>query len=139
VVTVGLAAGSGMIFFPIPVLVLVSGFLIFAKTRWLKPVPWWVLAAMIGGLAAIASVVQTAQTTARRTGPFERCSSARCSRLSASGASSSCRHRPIYKCRPMSLSHDLEPARQAQLTGHDGDGVAPVLQLVDPVVADDYL
>jgi hypothetical protein len=26
----------------------------------------------------------------------------------------------------MSLSHDLEPARQDRLTGHDGDGVAPV-------------
>jgi len=61
VVTVGLATGIGMIFFPIPVLVLVSGFLVFAKTHWLKPVPWWVLAAMIGGaLAAIAWVLQTA-------------------------------------------------------------------------------
>lgn len=47
VVTVGLAAGFGMIFFPIAVLVLGSGFLIFAKIRWLKPVPWWVLAGMI--------------------------------------------------------------------------------------------
>jgi len=54
-----LAAGFGMILFPIPVLVLVSGFLIFAKTRWLRPVPWWVLAGMIGGLAAIAWVVQS--------------------------------------------------------------------------------
>jgi hypothetical protein len=57
VVTVGLVAGVGLIYFPIPVLVLVSG-LISAKTRWLKPVPWWVLAAMIGGLAAV--VLQTA-------------------------------------------------------------------------------
>jgi hypothetical protein len=59
VVTVGLVAGVGLIYFPIPTVVLVSGFLIFAKTRWLKPVPWWVLAAMIGGLAAIAWVLQT--------------------------------------------------------------------------------
>jgi hypothetical protein len=60
VVTVGLVAGVGLIYFPIPTAVLVSGFLVFAKTRWLKPVPWWVLAAMIGGLAAIASVLKTA-------------------------------------------------------------------------------
>jgi hypothetical protein len=60
VVTVGLVAGVGLIYFPIPTVVLVSGFLIFAKTRWLKPVPWCVLAAMIGGLAAIAWVLQTA-------------------------------------------------------------------------------
>jgi hypothetical protein len=60
VVTVGLAAGVGLIYFPIPVLVLGSGFLIFAKTRWLKPVPWRVLAGMIGGLAAIVWVLRTA-------------------------------------------------------------------------------
>jgi hypothetical protein len=60
VVMGGLAAGVGLIYFPIPVLVLVSGFLIFAKNRWLKPVPWLVMAAMIGGLAAIAWALQTA-------------------------------------------------------------------------------
>jgi hypothetical protein len=59
VATVGLVVGVGLIYFPIPAVVLDSGFLIFAKTRWLKPVPWWVLAAMIGGLAAIAWVLQT--------------------------------------------------------------------------------
>jgi hypothetical protein len=59
VATVALAVGVGLIYFPIPVAVLVSGFWIFVKTRWLKPVPWGVLAAMIGGLAAIAWVLQT--------------------------------------------------------------------------------
>jgi len=57
-VTVGLATGVGLIYFPIPALVLFSGFVIFAKIRWREPVPWWVLAAMIGGLAAIAWVLQ---------------------------------------------------------------------------------
>jgi hypothetical protein len=60
VVTVGLVTGVGLTCFPIPAVVLLSGFLIFAKTRWLKPVPWWVLAAMISGLAAIDWVLQTA-------------------------------------------------------------------------------
>ena len=50
-----------MLYFRIPIVVLGSGFLIFAKTRWLKPVPWWVLAGMIGCLAAIAWVLPIAE------------------------------------------------------------------------------
>jgi len=57
VVTVGLVAGVGLIYFP--ALVLFSGFLIFSKIRGLEPFPWWVLAAMIGSLAVIAWVLQT--------------------------------------------------------------------------------
>jgi hypothetical protein len=60
VVTVGLAAGFRHDLLPHPGPRPCFGFLIFAKTRWLKPVPWWVLAAMIGGLTAIAWVFQTA-------------------------------------------------------------------------------
>jgi hypothetical protein len=58
-VIVGLAVGIGFIYFPVLAFIVLAASLVFAKNRWLKPVPRPVLGAMILGLGLMAWILQT--------------------------------------------------------------------------------
>jgi hypothetical protein len=57
-VMVGLAVAVVFIFFPLPTFVVLAGVLVFGKTRFLRPVPWPLVGAMIVGLGLTAWILQ---------------------------------------------------------------------------------